>query len=101
MTIPDCDGTGIVVLGNATQPGSYAVEIQSYLDKFPGARYLRTDQSCSSLRQVSDSGTAIYAVYRPSGTTRAEVCADVRTAGGNAYGKWLDTSTDPSSLMTC
>lgn len=32
MRIPDCDGTGIVVLGNATQPGSYATEIQNYLD---------------------------------------------------------------------
>ncbi|WP_250887534.1 serine/threonine protein kinase [Rhodococcus sp. WY5] len=101
ITVPSCKGTGIVVLANATDPATYASEIQNYLDAFPGSKYLRTDQSCPSLRQVSDSGTAIYTVYRESGNTESKICKDVRAAGGDAYGKWLDTTTDPSTRMTC
>ncbi|OYD70976.1 serine/threonine-protein kinase [Rhodococcus sp. OK302] len=101
MTVPSCNGSGIVVLANATDPATYANDIQRYLDMFPGSQYLRTDQSCPSLRQVSDSGTAIYAVFLPSGKSRDEICADVDDAGGDAYGKWLDKSTDPSSFITC
>ncbi len=101
ITQPACDGMGIVVLRNAVTPGKYDAEIQRGLDDFPDASYLRTDHSCPSLRQVSDEGTPIYAVYRPAGRTQAEVCAAVRRAGGDAYGKWLDTVTDPRTLMTC
>jgi serine/threonine-protein kinase len=98
---PACDGTGIVVLSNAVTPGRYDAEIQRALDAFPGASYLRTDHSCPSLRQVSDRGTPIYAVYRPAGRTLSEVCTAVRRAGGGAYGKWLDTTTDPGYILPC
>ena len=96
MTRPACDGTGVVFLFAAVTPGAYAGEIQYALDKFPGSRYLRTDQACSSLYQSSDDGNPIYAVYRPAGSTSATLCAAVAAAGGDAYGKWLDNSTDPS-----
>jgi hypothetical protein len=36
-----------------------------------------------------------------AGRTRAEVCAAVHAAGGGAYGKWLGTTTDPTSTITC
>ncbi|OBB77409.1 protein kinase [Mycobacterium sp. 852014-52144_SCH5372336] len=98
---PNCDGMGIVVLSNAVTPGRYDAEIQSALNRFPGASYLRTDHSCPSLRQMSDNGTPIYAVYRPAGRTQADVCAAVRRAGGGAYGKWLDTTTDPKYIIPC
>lgn len=101
MTHPACDGTGIVVLANAVTPGRYEAEVQRYLDMHPGASYLRTDESCPSLRQRDDAGNPIYAVYRPAGRTQAEVCAAVRAAGGGAYGKWLDTITNPRQMMTC
>ncbi|MCV7044747.1 hypothetical protein H7J08_08665 [Mycobacterium frederiksbergense] len=98
---PACDGMGIVVLANATTPGRYEAEIQRALDVFPDATYLRTDHSCPSLRQVSDDNTPIYAVYRPAGRTLGDICSAVRRAGGTAYGKWLDTTTDPTSLIRC
>ena len=98
---PPCDGTGIVVLGSAVVPGKYDSEIQRLLNANPGAQYLRTDYACPSLRQVSDSGTPIYAVYRIAGRTMSELCSAVRAAGGDAYGKWLDTTTEPSYLMKC
>ena len=101
ITQPACDGMGIVVLQNAVTPGRYEQEIQRGLDRFPDASYLRTDHSCPSLRQLSDQGTPIYAVYRPAGRTVGEVCAAVRRAGGDAYGKWLDTVTDPAQFLTC
>ncbi|WP_149359207.1 hypothetical protein [Lolliginicoccus suaedae] len=100
MTMPACDGTGIVILHSAITPGQYANEVQNALDTHPGARYLRTDQSCPSLRQ-SYEGNPIYAVYYPAGTSRTELCARVRTVGGDAYGRWLDTTSDPSELVTC
>ncbi|MFL0580208.1 serine/threonine protein kinase [Dietzia sp. 179-F 9C3 NHS] len=101
MTRPSCDGRGIVVLYSAVTPGQYEQEVSAALARNPGALYLRTDQSCPSLRQRDPSGNVIYAVYRPSGYSKAELCADVRTAGGDAYGRWLDTTSDPNQIVTC
>ncbi|MCZ0731249.1 serine/threonine-protein kinase [Mycolicibacterium iranicum] len=95
---PACNGQGIVVLGNVTTPGQYPSGVQRLLNLHPGASYLRTDQSCPSLRQASDEGNPIYAVYRTAGSGLAQLCAAVRAAGGDAYGKILDTTTDPSYI---
>lgn len=101
MSRPACDGTGIVVLASVITPGQYAQGVQRALNVHPGASYLRTDQACPSLRQATESGDAIYAVYRVAGRSRADVCGAVRAAGGDAYGKWLDTTTDPSYMIEC
>ncbi|MGN0099655.1 MAG: serine/threonine protein kinase [Dietzia sp.] len=101
MSRPACDGRGIVVLYSAVTPGAYAQEISSALATYPGASYLRTDMACPSLRPRDENGNVIYAVYRASGYTRQELCADVRAAGPPAYGRWLDTTSDPSVLVTC
>lgn len=101
MSRPACDGRGIVVLYSAVTPGAYSQEIASALQQFPGASYLRTDMACPSLRQRDENGNVIYAVYRASGYSKQELCADVRAAGAPAYGRWLDTTSDPSTLVTC
>ena len=101
MTRPACDGRGIVVLYSAVTPGAYAQEIATALAANPGASYLRTDMACPSLRARDENGNVIYAVYRPSGYSRQELCADVRAEGPPAYGRWLDTTSDPSQLVTC
>ncbi|SEH48025.1 serine/threonine protein kinase [Mycolicibacterium rutilum] len=101
MSHPPCDGSGIVVLANAVTPGRYDSEIQRYLNMYPGSSYLRTDESCSSLRRRDDAGNPIYAVYRPAGRTQSQVCSAVRAAGGTAYGKWLDNTTDPRHMIQC
>ncbi len=98
---PACDGTAIVVLDSATTPGRYRDDIARALANNPGASYLRTDLSCPSLRQKSDEGNPIYAVYRPAGKTRAQVCAAVEAAGPGTYGRWLDTTSDPTSGISC
>lgn len=101
ISVPLCNGMGIVVLGNVTTPGRYVEGIAALLRLHPGASYLRTDQSCPSLRQRDEKGDPIYTVYRPAGYSQREVCAAVRSAGGDAYGKWLDYTTPPSYIIPC
>ncbi|RPA63389.1 serine/threonine protein kinase [Gordonia oryzae] len=100
ISTPACDGTGIVVVGNAVDPSNYTGEVQGYLTAFPGSSYLRTDQSCSSLRARDDNGNPIYAVYRVAGRTTADICRVRNQIGGTAYGKWLDNITDPTTFIT-
>jgi serine/threonine protein kinase, bacterial len=101
ISVPQCNGQGIVVLGNVTTPGLYATGVQALLNAHPGASYLRTDHSCPSLRQVSGEGNPIYAVFELGGRTQPEVCAAVNAVGGDAYGKWLDHTTDPTYIIKC
>lgn len=98
---PLCNGQGIVVLGNVTTPGQYESGVQRLLNLHPGASYLRTDQSCPSLRQADDEGDPIYAVYRLAGRTQYEICSAVAAAGGDAYGKILDHVTPPARNDPC
>jgi serine/threonine-protein kinase len=98
---PSCNGQGIAILGSVTTPGLYAAGVQRLLDAHPGAFYLRTDQTCPSLRAATDEGNPIYAVFTPAGTTQSQVCATVRAAGGNAYGKWLNYITDSGYIIPC
>lgn len=100
ISTPACDGTGIVVVGNAVDPSNYAGEVQGYLTAFPGSSYLRTDQTCSSLRARDDNGNPIYAVYQVAGRTTADICRLRNQIGGTAYGKWLDNTTDPTTFIT-
>ncbi|MFV8170879.1 protein kinase domain-containing protein [Mycolicibacterium peregrinum] len=101
MSRPACNGQGIVILGSVTTPGLYEAGVQRLLDAHPGAFYLRTDQTCPSLRAATEGGDPIYAVFVPGGTTLAQVCAGVRDAGGDAYGKILDYTTDPGYRIPC
>lgn len=101
ITTPTCDGLGIVVVYSATKPGNYANEVGRALAAHPGAKYLRTDQSCPSLRQRSDEGNPIYAVYKSAGYAQTDVCAAVHRENDDAYGKWLNMTTDPNLIIAC
>ncbi|WP_312870586.1 serine/threonine-protein kinase [Gordonia asplenii] len=90
ITRPTCDGTYAAFVYNATAPGAYASEIAAALAQHPGASYLRTDQSCSSLRQALN-GNPIYAVYFPGDL--ATVCAIKARIGGHTYARRLDNAT--------
>jgi serine/threonine-protein kinase len=98
---PACDGSGIVVLDSAYTPGRYRDDVARALSNNPGASYLRTDLSCPSLRQQSDDGNPIYAVYRLAGTSKEQLCAAVTAAGPGTYGRWLDTISDPDVTVDC
>lgn len=98
MSTPPCDGRGIVILSSITTPGRYAEGVSRALAQFPGSSYLRTDMACSSLKPRYN-GNPIYAVYRPGGRTREELCSAVAAAGNGAYGKWLDNTTDDDFIV--
>lgn len=98
---PSCNGQAIVIFGSVTTPGLYPEGVQRLLNAHPGSYYLRTDQTCPSLRQATEEGNPIYAVFIPGGTTENSVCAKVRAAGNGAYAKWLDYTTDPSYIIPC
>ncbi|WP_210686796.1 serine/threonine-protein kinase [Mycolicibacterium sp. GESEQ-9] len=98
---PACNGQYIIILGSVTTPGLYEAGVQRLLDAHPGAFYLRTDQTCPSLRAATEDGNPIYAVFVPGGTTQGQMCAKVRAYGGDAYGKVLDYVTDPGVPFRC
>ncbi|RYF49868.1 MAG: serine/threonine protein kinase, partial [Comamonadaceae bacterium] len=76
-------------------------DVQRFLVAHPGSSYLRTDQACPSLRQATDEGNPIYAVYKAAGKSTDAVCTLVRAVGEDAYGKWLDLNTDPTFIIPC
>ena len=100
---PPCDGTPIVIYASAFTPGRYAQDVQAMLDQYPGASWVRTEDSCSSLNPRTESGDPIYAVYRPF-ETEAAACAEagaVIAAGGSPATRYLRTGTPGSSTFTC
>jgi len=101
ISYPPCDGLGIAIVYSATNPDKYRLAVQQALNSNPGSSYLRTDLSCPSLRQSSDDGTAIYAVFYPAGYSKSSVCSAVRQSGPGAYGRWLDTDISPAHKIIC
>lgn len=90
ISYPDCDGSGIVVLGTSFDPGRNEAHISALLQQFPGSSYLRTDLSCGSFvgpSAANSGGKYIYAVYKSAGRDPGTVCAAITAAG--TYGKWL------------
>ena len=97
ISTPACDGTAIVVVANATNPRTCHDEITRALDNHPGAQYLRTDQSCPSLRPQDDNGRLIYAAYVVVGQGKSDLCEALPDYPANRYGKLLDTVSDPDT----
>ena len=91
ISTPPCDGSTVTVVFNAIRPGRYVDDVSDALRRHPGASYLRTDQSCSSLKQA-ENGNPIYAVYLP-GSSLADTCATKARIGGEVYARRLDDST--------
>lgn len=98
ISSPPCDGRTVAFVYNATTPGAYAQEVAAALAQHPGSSYLRTDQSCQSLRQSLD-GNPIYAVYY-EGADLAQTCATRNRIGGETYARRLDDTT-PVGLEIC
>jgi serine/threonine-protein kinase len=100
MMQPACDGQFITIVASAVTPGQYATQVAIVLDQRPGASYLRTDQTCPSLRPDVD-GNPIYIVYFGPFATKSEAC-DARALGPtDAYVKVLDTTTSYTTPHVC
>jgi hypothetical protein len=98
---PACDGRWIVLVGATTTPGQYAAGVGTLLANHPGAQYMLTQGSCSSLRQSLADGSSIYAVYFGPFSDPAGACAKRSEAGDRAYVKVLDNSTPPERPWDC
>jgi serine/threonine-protein kinase len=101
MTSPPCDGTWVVILGSATDPASYAEDVRNLLGVDPRARYVLTEGACSSLRQRTDEGNQIYAVYLGPYPDQTSACTVSTGIGGGVYVKRMDTTTPPEQTWSC
>lgn len=100
ISTPACDGSWVVVLGSAVNPGTYEEQIAALLDAHPGASYLLTERGCSSLRQRLN-GNPIYAAYSGPYPSQYEACRARADVGGDSYVKVLDNTTPAQQLWTC
>jgi hypothetical protein len=101
MTPPACDGTWIIILNSAIDPATYAEDVTAALGIDPEAKYVLTEGQCASLRQATDDGNQIYAVWIGPYPDQQAAC-DVRNGiGGGAYVKRMDATTPPTQTYTC
>lgn len=103
MVRPPCDGSYIVSIGSwltsdRTPP---AENIGGQLSRAPGTRYFRTDQSCTSLRQVMPDGAYIYVVVFGPYPDLVSACAQLSTARAiepSAFVRRLTNTPDGAPL---
>jgi serine/threonine-protein kinase len=101
MARPLCDGSYATFIFASVEPARYASEISDYLSRYSGSQYLRTDVTCLSLRQRTDSGAVIYAVFFGPFPTFEEACAAVSRGPSGSYVKPLDNVSDPDEIPAC
>ncbi len=74
---------------------------QQPITRYPGSSYLRTDQTCPSLRAAADDGSPSDVVYFGPYTNLREACAQSSRGRPAPYVKVLDTTSLPQSRETC
>jgi serine/threonine-protein kinase len=103
ITRPACDESFVVFVGSAITPPAaiYRTDVQKLLDTYPGSEYLRTSDTCSSLRPYTGAGDPIYGVYYGPFGSQDEACQVRNTQGGDSYVRILDTVTPPGQTISC
>lgn len=103
ISYPECDGTGMVILGVSWDPSSDASNIQQLLNANPGSQYVRTDLTCDNFRSPSNEnsdGKFIYAVIRLVPGDKSTVCAAMGEYKAISA-DWLENNVDPTLKITC
>jgi hypothetical protein len=100
MQRPECDGSFITILASAVGAQATADGIAAILDGFPGSEYLRTDQTCSSLRP-DVGGEPIYVVYFGPFVFDTDACAARAEGPEGAYAKQLSNDVPPDQVVNC
>lgn len=98
MQRPPCTGGYITILASSVGGSATAGSIGSLLASYPGSEYLRTDQTCASLRASVD-GQPIYVVYLGPFGDAADACAARAQGPEGAYPRRL--SDEPDAGVTC
>lgn len=100
MQRPTCDGSFITIIASAVGDDATADGIAAVLDAYPGSEYLRTDQTCSSLRPDVD-GAPIYVVYFGPFAFDTDACAARAEGPDGAYAKELSQDVGPDQVVDC
>ena len=100
MQRPGCDDSYITILASAVGDQATPTGIASVLDAYPGSEYLRTDQTCSSLRADVD-GEPIYVVYFGPFAFASDACTARAEGSDGAYAKQLSNDVPPDQVVNC
>lgn len=100
MARPDCDNSYITIVASAIDPVQYEIEVSAALGRHPGAQYLRTDQTCPSLRQDFE-GAAIYVAFFGPFASPVDACAARSLGPADAYVRVLSLSEPPTHVINC
>ena len=100
MRRPNCDGSFITIVASAVGEQASADGIAAVLDSYPDAQYLRTDQTCTSLRPDVD-GEPIYVVYFGPFAFDTDACAARAEGPDGAYAKQLSNDVAPDQIVEC
>ena len=100
MQRPPCEGEYIAIFASAVGDQATADGIAGVLDAFPGTEYLRTDQTCSSLRPDVD-GEPIYVVYRGPFAFAEDACTARAEGPDGAYVKQLSNDVPVDQVVAC
>lgn len=100
MQQPPCDGGYITILASAVGDQATAGGIGQVLDTYPGSEYLRTDQTCPSLRASVD-GAPIYVVYLGPFAVDTDACVARAQGPEGAYARILSTELGPDHGVPC
>jgi serine/threonine-protein kinase len=100
MQQPSCDGSYITVIASALGDSATAGGIAGLLEQYPGSEYLRTDQTCPSLRADVD-GAPIYVVYFGPFAFDSDACAARANGPDGAYARMLSTEVGPNHSVAC
>jgi serine/threonine-protein kinase len=100
MTRPPCDDTYITVLISSLDPATDATAVSDALTRYPGSAYLKTIETCPSLRP-SVNGAEIYVVYFGPFLTEAEACAARASGPSDAYVRTLSVTVPDTHRIAC
>jgi serine/threonine-protein kinase len=100
MTRPPCDDTYITVLVSSLDPATDASVVADALARYPGSSYLKTIETCPSLRPAVD-GAEIYVVYFGPFLTAGEACAARSSGPTDSYVRILSLTVPDTHRVTC
>jgi serine/threonine-protein kinase len=100
MQRPGCDGAFITILTSAVGDEATADGIARVLDAYPSSSYLRTDQTCPSLRPDVD-GEPIYVVYLGPFAYDVDACSARVDGPEGAYARVLSSELGPDHGVSC
>ena len=101
ITRPPCDGSFITIVRSVSGELSRVRDsVAAALNQFGYSSYLRTDQTCPSLRQSRD-GQPLYVVYLGPFPDLESACVQRTRVAGDAYVKALSSTMSPDDQIVC